>query len=87
MPGETASHLFQVISHRYDHGSILLTKNRGAADWGQNFEDTSVATAGRSACSTTSASSPSITGDSYRMRRRRSAAPRPHGPCAGGTLS
>ena len=45
MPGEAASHLFQVISRRYEHGSIVLTTNRGIADWGQIFEDTTVATA------------------------------------------
>jgi DNA replication protein DnaC len=45
MPGEAASHLFQVISRRYEHGSIVLTTNRGIADWGQIFEDTTVAVA------------------------------------------
>jgi DNA replication protein DnaC len=44
MPGEAASHLFQVISRRYEHGSIVLTTNRGIADWGHIFEDTTVAT-------------------------------------------
>ena len=42
MPGEAASHLFQVISRRYEHGSIVLTTNRGIADWGAIFEDTTV---------------------------------------------
>ena len=46
MPGEAASHLFQVISDsRYEHGSIVLTTNRGIADWGHIFEDTTVAAA------------------------------------------
>jgi hypothetical protein len=35
MPGEAASHLFQVISRRYEHGSIILTTNRGIASWGE----------------------------------------------------
>jgi DNA replication protein DnaC len=39
------SHLFQVISRRYEHGSIILTTNRGIADWGEIFEDTTVAVA------------------------------------------
>ena len=37
MPGEAAAHLFQVISRRYEHGSIILTTNRGIASrrrWG-----------------------------------------------------
>jgi hypothetical protein len=45
MPGQDASHLFQVISRRYEHGSIILTTNRGIADGGQFFEDTTVAAA------------------------------------------
>jgi DNA replication protein DnaC len=32
MPGEAASHLFQVIIRRYEHGSIILTTNRRIAD-------------------------------------------------------
>jgi len=31
MPGEAASHLFQVINRRYENGSIVLTTNRGIA--------------------------------------------------------
>jgi hypothetical protein len=42
MPGQAASHLFQVITHRYEHGSVILTTNRGIADWGEIFEDTTV---------------------------------------------
>ena len=45
MPGEAASHLFQVISRRYQHGSVILTTNRGIAEWGAIFEDTTVAAA------------------------------------------
>ena len=45
MPGEAASHLFQVISRRYEHGSIIPTTNRGIASWGEIFEDTTVTAA------------------------------------------
>jgi DNA replication protein DnaC len=72
MPGEAASHLFQVISRRYEHGSIILTTNRGIADWGQIFEDTTVATAVLDRL-LHHASMLSVTGDSYRMRRHREA--------------
>jgi len=72
MPGEAASHLFQVISRRYEHGSIILTTNRGIADWGQIFEDTTVATAVLDRL-LHHASVLSVTGDSYRMRRHRNA--------------
>ena len=50
MPGEAASHLFQVISRRYEHGSIILTTNRHIADWGQIFADTTPAKIGRASC-------------------------------------
>jgi DNA replication protein DnaC len=72
MPGEAASHLFQVISRRYEHGSIILTTNRGIADWVHIFEDTTVATAVLDR-PLHHASVLSITGDSYRMRRHRDA--------------
>ena len=72
MPGEAASHLFQVISRRYEHGSIILTTNRGIADWGQIFEDTTVAAAILDRL-LHHATVLSITGDSYRMRRHRDA--------------
>jgi DNA replication protein DnaC len=42
---EAASYLFHVVSRRYEHGSIVLTTNRGIADWGHIFPDTTVATA------------------------------------------
>ena len=70
MPGQDASHLFQVISRRYEHGSIILTTNRGIADWGQIFEDTTVAAAILDRL-LHHATVLSITGDSYRMRRHR----------------
>jgi DNA replication protein DnaC len=72
MPGHDASHLFQVISRRYEHGSIVLTTNRGIADWGAIFEDTTVAAAILDRL-LHHATVLSITGDSYRMRRHRDA--------------
>jgi DNA replication protein DnaC len=72
MPGEAASHLFQVISRRYEHGAIVLTTNRGIADWGEIFEDTTVAAAILDRL-LHHATVLSITGDSYRMRAHRDA--------------
>lgn len=37
--------LFQIISHRYERGSIVLTTNRVFKDWGQIFNDSTVAAA------------------------------------------
>jgi DNA replication protein DnaC len=70
MPGEAASHLFQVITRRYEHGSIILTTNRGIAEWGGIFEDTTVAVGilDRLLHHSTVLQ---IDGDSYRMRGHR----------------
>ena len=72
MPAEAASHLFQVVTRRYEHGSIILTTNRGIADWGQIFEDTTPATAILDRL-LHHATVLSINGHSYRMRRHRDA--------------
>ena len=37
MVGEAGSHLFQVISRRYLHGTVILTTNRGIAEWGHDL--------------------------------------------------
>ena len=37
--------LFQLISRRYERGSIVLTSNRGFGQWGEIFSDTIIATA------------------------------------------
>ncbi|MGH3040690.1 MAG: ATP-binding protein, partial [Gaiellaceae bacterium] len=68
LPAEAASHLFQVVSRRYEHGSIILTTNRGIASWGDIFDDTTVAAAilDRLLHHGTVLT---INGPSYRMRR------------------
>lgn len=70
MPGEAASHLFQVISRRYEHGSVILTTNRGIASWGEIFEDTTVAAAILDRL-LHHATVLQIDADSYRMRGHR----------------
>jgi len=45
LPAEAARHPFQVVSRRYEHGSIILTTNRGIANWGEIFDDATVAAA------------------------------------------
>lgn len=37
--------LFQLISRRYERGSVILTSNRGIGQWGEVFGDTIIATA------------------------------------------
>jgi DNA replication protein DnaC len=69
---EAASHFFQVVSRRYEHGSIVLTTNRHIADWGAIFNDTTVAAAILDRLLHHATVLP-ITGDSYRMRAHRDA--------------
>jgi hypothetical protein len=67
MPAEAASYLFQVVTRRSEHGSIILISNRHIADWGQIFDDTTVAIAILDRL-LRHASVVSINGDSYRVR-------------------
>lgn len=39
MDADSAHWIFQVVSRRYERGSIVLTSNRGFADWGTVFAD------------------------------------------------
>ena len=40
-----ANHFFNVISSRYEKGSVVLTTNRAFKDWGKIFNDNTVASA------------------------------------------
>lgn len=72
LPCETrAAHLFfQLVSRRYERGSLLITSNRPVGEWGEVFGDPVVATAildrllHHSHVLT-------IRGDSYRLREKR----------------
>jgi DNA replication protein DnaC len=72
LPFETnAAHLFfQLVSRRYERGSMLITSNRSVGEWGTVFGDPVVATAildrllNHSQLIT-------IRGDSYRLREKR----------------
>src|SRR3546814_3472150 len=74
LPFETnAAHLFfQLVSRRYERGSMLVTSNRSVGEWGGVFGDAVVATAildrllHHSQVIT-------IRGDSYRLREKRRA--------------
>jgi DNA replication protein DnaC len=43
MDATSAHWIFQVVSRRYERGSIVLTSNRGFGDWGSVFADQVVA--------------------------------------------
>jgi DNA replication protein DnaC len=83
MPAEAASHFFQVVSRRYEHGSIVLTTNRHISDWGAIFDDTTVAAAILDRL-LHHATVLSINGDSYRMRAHRDAIASLRGAITGG---
>lgn len=42
---EGANMLFQIVSQRYERGSIILTCNRAFKDWGHIFHDNTIASA------------------------------------------
>jgi DNA replication protein DnaC len=66
-----AAHLFfQLVSRRYERGSILITSNRSVGEWGAVFGDAVVATAILDRLLHHS-SVITIRGDSYRLREKR----------------
>jgi DNA replication protein DnaC len=67
MDQASANWIFQVVTRRYDKGSIVLTSNRGFSDWGQVFADQVVAAAIVDRL-LHSATVLNIRGRSYRMR-------------------
>jgi len=69
---EGATILFQLVSARYEKGSILLTSNKSYGDWGHIFGDPIIATAilDRLLHHSTTLS---IRGDSYRLKERKKA--------------
>jgi len=40
-----ANRVFQLIAHRYEKGSIIITSNKAFSEWGQVFTDEALATA------------------------------------------
>lgn len=80
---DAAHLLFQLVSRRYERGSILLTSNRAVGEWGQVFGDNLVATAILDRLLHHS-HIVTIRGDSYRLRsKRRSGLTKPaHRPTA-----
>jgi DNA replication protein DnaC len=68
-----AAHLlFQLVSRRYERGSLLITSNRSVGEWGEVFGDAVVATAILDRLLHHS-HVVTIRGDSYRLREKRRA--------------
>jgi DNA replication protein DnaC len=71
-PGQ-AHHFFELVTARYEHGSILLTSNTGFSAWGELLGDEVLATALLDRLLHHAEVLP-INGSSYRMKDRRDAA-------------
>lgn len=67
-----ATGLFRLISARYERGSIVLTINKGFAEWGEIFGDMVIATAILDRLLHHS-HIVNIRGESYRLREKRRA--------------
>jgi DNA replication protein DnaC len=78
MDATSAHWIFQVVSRRYERGSIVLTSNRGFSDWGQVFADQVVAAAILDRL-LHHATVVNIKGKSYRMRRHQAVMEREKG--------
>jgi DNA replication protein DnaC len=74
----SANWIFQVVTRRYDKGSIVLTSNRGFSDWGQVFADAVVASAIVDRL-LHNATVVNIRGRSYRMRAHQDPSEAKHG--------
>lgn len=72
MDDEVAHYFFQIISSRYEKGSIILTSNKSYGSWGDVFGNNVVATAilDRLLHHSTTIN---IKGDSYRIKEKRKA--------------
>ena len=75
---ELGATIFQLVSARYERGSIILTSNKSYGDWGSIFGDQIIATAILDRLLHHS-STINIRGESYRLKDRRRAGllPRP----------
>jgi len=67
-----ATILFQLVSARYERGSIILTSNKSYGDWGTVFGDPIIATGVLDRLLHHS-STVNIRGESYRLKDRRKA--------------
>lgn len=72
MDDAAAHFFFQIVSERYEKGSIILTSNKSYGTWGEIFGDTVLATAILDRL-LHHASTVNIKGESYRIREKKKA--------------
>ncbi|HTU69155.1 MAG TPA: ATP-binding protein, partial [Candidatus Baltobacteraceae bacterium] len=70
---EEASHFFQVIAQRYEHGSVIITSNLPFAQWDTAFAGDATMTAAMLDRLLHHAHIAMITGESFRLRERKKA--------------
>jgi DNA replication protein DnaC len=70
---QEASHFFQVIAQRYEHGSVLITSKLPFAQWDTAFAGDATMTAAMLDRLLHHAHIATISGESYRLRDRRKA--------------
>jgi len=73
----SAEDWFDIITERYEHGSLIITSNRALSEWPDLFSNPILASAGLDRLFH-HAHAVTITGDSYRARSRHLAADLPH---------
>ncbi|HBZ55948.1 MAG TPA: transposase [Syntrophobacteraceae bacterium] len=67
---QAAQDLYEIISERYEHGSLIITSNRAFEEWGEIFSNDLLASAALDRL-THHAHTLVIRGDSFRQRGRR----------------
>jgi DNA replication protein DnaC len=70
---EEASHFFQVIAHRYKHGSVIITSNLPFAQWDTTFAGDATMTAAMLDRLLHHAHITTISRESYRLRELKKA--------------
>ena len=69
---EEASLFFRLLVRRYERGSLIVTSNKGFADWGEVFNDQVLATAILDRL-LHHATTLNLKGESYRLREKKKA--------------
>ena len=70
IPPQSSQDLYEIISERYEHGSIIITSNRAFEEWGEIFANDLLSSAALDRL-THHAHTLIIRGDSFRQRNRR----------------
>lgn len=70
LPAQAVQDLYEIITERYEHGSLIITSNRAFEEWAEVFNNDLLASAALDRL-THHAHPLIIRGDSYRQRNRR----------------